>query len=193
MQVCQRVVPPVFPLQVQWPLQSRRLIILLLPQVHLLHQLWLCHATVRIEQRQTCAGQIPMVSGSSSHVERKERGDSLTKPTKNPKPKKKKRKPQERTGWPVVFWNPGVAARIQRKFGGWWNSWTRRLTRQFFSWSVFRAHIQGTWGFVYKHCAHTHFPEDRNCEICQRTKITRAPCKRRNGGAVPRAENFVTW
>ena len=27
-------------------------------------------------------------------------------------------------------------------------------------------------------------------EICQRTKITRAPCRRRNGGAVPRAENF---
>ena len=37
---------------------------------------------------------------------------------------------------------------------------------------------------------YTHFPEDRNCEICQRTKITRAPCRRRNGGAVPRAENF---
>ena len=29
-----------------------------------------------------------------------------------------------------------------------------------------------------------------SCEICQRTKITRAPCRRRNGGAVPRAENF---
>ena len=40
-----------------------------------------------------------------------------------------------------------------------------------------------------KHSVYTHFPEDRNCEICQRTKITRAPCRRRNGGAVPRAEN----
>ena len=28
------------------------------------------------------------------------------------------------------------------------------------------------------------------CEICQRTKITRAPCRRRIGGAVPRSENF---
>ena len=28
------------------------------------------------------------------------------------------------------------------------------------------------------------------CEICQRTKITRAPCRRRIGRAVPRAENF---
>ena len=35
-----------------------------------------------------------------------------------------------------------------------------------------------------------HFPKDRNCEICQRTEITRAPCRRRSGGAVPRAENF---
>ena len=41
-----------------------------------------------------------------------------------------------------------------------------------------------------KHSVYTHFPKDRNCEICQRTKITRAWCRRRNGGAVPRAENF---
>ena len=41
-----------------------------------------------------------------------------------------------------------------------------------------------------KHSVETHFPEDRNCEICQRTKITRAPCRRRNGGAVLRAERF---
>ena len=36
----------------------------------------------------------------------------------------------------------------------------------------------------------THFPKDRNCEICQRTKITGAPCRRRIGGVVPRAEKF---
>ena len=41
-----------------------------------------------------------------------------------------------------------------------------------------------------KHSVHTHFPKDRNCEICKRTKITRAPCRRRNGEAVPRAANF---
>ena len=39
-----------------------------------------------------------------------------------------------------------------------------------------------------KHIVYTHFPKDRNCEICKRTKITRAPCRRRNGEAVPRAE-----
>ena len=40
------------------------------------------------------------------------------------------------------------------------------------------------------HSVYTHFPKDRNCEICKRTKITRAPCRRRNGEAVPRAANF---
>ena len=41
-----------------------------------------------------------------------------------------------------------------------------------------------------KHSVYTHFPKDRKCEICHRSKITRAPCRRRNGGTVPRAENF---
>ena len=41
-----------------------------------------------------------------------------------------------------------------------------------------------------KHSVETHFPKDRNCEICLRTKITRAPCRRRIGRVVPRAENF---
>ena len=41
-----------------------------------------------------------------------------------------------------------------------------------------------------KHSVCTHFPKDRNCEMCQRTKITRSPCRRRIGVAVPRAENF---
>ena len=38
-----------------------------------------------------------------------------------------------------------------------------------------------------KHSVYSHFPKDQNCEICERTKITRTPCRRRNGGAVPRA------
>ena len=36
----------------------------------------------------------------------------------------------------------------------------------------------------------THFPKDRNCNICLRTKITRAPCRKRTGTVVPRAEIF---
>ena len=41
-----------------------------------------------------------------------------------------------------------------------------------------------------KHSVYTHFPKDRNCGSVRGPKITRAPCRRRNGGAVPRAENF---
>ena len=35
-----------------------------------------------------------------------------------------------------------------------------------------------------------HFPKDRNCEVCLRTKITRAPCRRRTGEVLPRAQQF---
>ena len=41
-----------------------------------------------------------------------------------------------------------------------------------------------------KHSVCIHCPKDRNYEIYQRTKITRTPCRRRIGGAVPRADNF---
>ena len=42
------------------------------------------------------------------------------------------------------------------------------------------------------HSIKTRVPKDRNCEICQRTSITKAPCRRRIGGVVPRAEKLVT-
>ena len=41
-----------------------------------------------------------------------------------------------------------------------------------------------------KHCVYAQFPKDRNCEVCLRTKMTRAPCRRRTGEALPRAEKF---
>ena len=42
-----------------------------------------------------------------------------------------------------------------------------------------------------KHSVYTHFPKDRNCEICKRTKTTWALCRRRIGRVVLRAEKFV--
>ena len=35
-----------------------------------------------------------------------------------------------------------------------------------------------------------NFPKNRNCDICLRTKITRAPCRKLTGTVVPRAEQF---
>ena len=37
---------------------------------------------------------------------------------------------------------------------------------------------------------HSHFPKDRKCDECLRTKITRVPCRRRHEGSFPRAEKF---
>ena len=41
-----------------------------------------------------------------------------------------------------------------------------------------------------KHSLYVQFPKDRNCEVCLRTKITKASCRRRTGEAPPRAEKF---
>ena len=41
-----------------------------------------------------------------------------------------------------------------------------------------------------KQSVETHVPKDRNCEVCKRTKITRAPCRKRTGEAVRRAKKF---
>ena len=40
------------------------------------------------------------------------------------------------------------------------------------------------------HSIYIHFPRDRNCEVCLRTKMPWAPCRRRTGEAVPRAEKL---
>ena len=85
--------------------------------------------------------------------------------------------------------NPGVAASIQRFFvddeipvlGGSHAS------------SSLEASLEPTTKRredLGKHTVYTRFPKDRNCEICKWTKIARAPCRIRNGGAVPRAVNF---
>ena len=39
----------------------------------------------------------------------------------------------------------------------------------------------------------SHFPKDRNCEVCLRTKITRARCRKRTGHQVLWADKFGDW
>ena len=125
---------------------------------------------------------------SSSHVERIERGDPFTKPTKNPKPNKNKYHDIERCDplyseipeWVQEFRENLVDDRVPQ----------RRDSHASFSHEPSSDLTRTRSVDLGKHNVHTHFPKDRNCEICQRTKITRALCRRRNGGAVPRAENF---
>ena len=121
---------------------------------------------------------------SRESVERQERGDPyssetseelLTKPTKIPKPKINE--DHER-----VRWDP-----CHSDIPEWLQEFRKNLVddriperRDSHARSSHEPSLEPT----------PPFPKDRNCEICQRTKITRAPCRRRNGGAVPRAENF---
>ena len=121
------------------------------------------------------------------------------KPPSQPKSKNKCRGNHDRTGKPVVcrlrsstveFWNLGVAARIQRKSFSDERVPEHRDSHASSSHGVSSEPASKRSVDLGNHSAYTHFPKDRNCEICQRTKITRAPCRRRNGGAVPRAEIF---
>ena len=126
---------------------------------------------------------------SSSHVERIERGDPLLpKPTKNPKPNKNENHQKERVDplcsdipeWLQEFRENLVDDRVPEH-------------RDSHASSSHEPSLEPTPTRsvdLSKHIVKTHFPKDRNCEICQRTKITRAPCRRRIGGAVHRAENF---
>ena len=127
-------------------------------------------------------------SVSSSHVERKERGDPLTKPTKNPKPKKNEDHDLERSDpscsdipeWLQEFGENLLDDRVPER-------------RDSHASSSHEPSLEPTTTRsvdLGKHSVETHFPNDRNCEICQRTKITRDPWRRRIGRAVPRAEKF---
>ena len=40
------------------------------------------------------------------------------------------------------------------------------------------------------HSIFTHFPKDRNCDVCLRNNIPKASCRSRTGEALPRAEKF---
>ena len=127
-------------------------------------------------------------SVSSSHVERKERSDPLTKPTKNPKPNKNEDHDVERSD-PLYSDLPEWLQEFRENLG----DDRVPLCRDSHASSSHEPSFETTPTRsvdLGKYSVETHFPEDRNCEICQRTKNTRAPCRRRIGGAVPRAEIF---
>ena len=123
---------------------------------------------------------------SSSHVERMERGDPLLpKPTQNPKTNKNENHDKERgalcsdiPGWLQKFRENLVDDRVPEH-------------RDSHASSSHEPSLEPMRSVdLGKHSVKTHFPKDRNCEICQRTTITRGLCRRRLGEAVPRAEKF---
>ena len=142
----------------------------------------------------------------------KNRGDPLSKPTKNPKPVTVSTTVDDRSGEPVVDQANKIAKTIKKESKKERSDplcsgileWLQELRENLVDDEVpehgdshasssHEASLEPIFKRredLGKHSVYTHFPKDRNCEICQRTKITRAPCRRRNGGAVLRAENF---
>ena len=114
---------------------------------------------------------------SSSHVERIERSDPLmTKPTQNPKPNKNEDHELERRGpfcskipeWLQEFRENLVDDRVLEG-------------RDSHASSSHEPSLEPTPTRsvdLEKHSVHTHFPKGRNCEICQRTKITKGPVQK---------------
>ena len=100
--------------------------------------------------------------------------------TKNPKTKLK-----ERQRWSIEIAKP---FRMVRGVHGKSRRYRSACTCTHFSWlgvgTAYKSGIQGA------QCEKTHFPKDRNCEVCSRTKMTRALCRRRIGEAALRAEKF---
>ena len=112
----------------------------------------------------------------------------MTKPTKNPKPNKNEDHDQER-GDPCHSDIPELRQEFTE------NLVDDRVPehRDSHASSSQESSLEPTparSADLGKHSVYTHFPKDRYCEICQRTKIKRAPCRRRIGGVVPRADNF---
>ena len=149
------------------------------------------HSTSRTPSRQERPCSTSSSSSSSSPTatssdnetrEREDRTESDTSPVPV------STNVDDRTGTPVVFRHPGVAARIQENLvddeipehGDSHASSSHEASLE----PIFKRRED-----LGKRSVENHFPKDRNCEICQRTKTTRAPCRRLNGGSVPRAEN----
>ena len=126
-------------------------------------------------------------SVSISHVERKERRDPLTEPAKKPKPNQNEYHEKER-GYPfcsdISEWLQEFRENLVDRVPECRDSHASSSREESLEPMPTRSADLG------KHPVKTHFPKDPNCEICQMTNITRAPCRRRNGEAVPRAEKF---
>ena len=171
-QACQRVRPPVLIIQLQGHLQDRRGIVLHLLQARLLHQRQQHQVTVRLEKERIELKVIPLQYLCQISMLMIERGNPLSVDSG--------RASSKIPEWLQEFREILVGDEVPLQ-GGSHASSSHEVSLE----TTFKRRED-----LGKHSVYTHFPQDRNCEICQRTKITRAPCRRRDGGVVPRAVNF---
>ena len=116
-----------------------------------------------------CGTDSDPASVSSSHVEWKERRDPLTKPTNNSKPNKNENPEKERSDpchsdipeWLQEFRENLVDDRVLE----------HRDSHASSSHGSSLEHTPARSADLGQHSVETHFPKDRNCEICKRTTL----------------------
>ena len=122
------------------------------------------HSVTRRARGELCGIDSHPAPVSSSHVDRTERGDLLTKPTQNPKPNKNEDHDLERRDllnsdkpeWLQEFRENLVDDEVPSQ-GGSHTSSSHEVSLQ--PTTKRRENL-------CKHSVDTHFPKDRNCEIC---------------------------
>ena len=184
-------------------------IVLHLPQARLLHQLRQHQATVGLEKEKIkvklillqCLCQVPMLMI--------ERGNPLfaMKPiTTNPKPTTNSKKKTNKKETMIERGSRCLPTPVEHRQV--LKSWSGCKNSEKILWMIEFLNVETHSPVLLmnhlleptptrsldlgKHSVETHFPKDRNCEICQRTKITRAPCRRCTGEAVLEQKSFVT-
>ena len=147
---------------------------------------------------QESTGSTPVqASIESERADEQGRRNPVPDTTKNPKPNKKEDHEQERVTsssseipeWLQEFMENFVDESVLEPHGAWVPvlSDSHASSSHEPSLEPLRRVVPGN------HSVYTHFQINRNCEICQKTKITRASYRRRIGEVVPRAKNLVTW
>ena len=160
-QACQRVRPLVLIPQLQGHLQDRRDLVLHLLQTRLLHQrhhqviMWLEKKRIELKVIPLqCLCQVSMLMIERRHpLSAVNPITSKTKPTKNKLPKTNKKATMIERSNPMYADSGHASSEIPEWLQELWENLVddevleQRLTRQFFSWSIFRAHVYESWGF----------------------------------------------
>ena len=153
-QACQ-VRPPVLIIQLQGHLQDRRGIVLHLLQVRVLHHRQQHQVIMRLEKERIKVQLIPLQCMCQVPMLMIERGDPLFADFG--------RASSEIPEWLQEFREILVDDEVLEH-------------RDPHTSSSHEVSLEPTFrrrDYLSKHSIYTHFPEDRNCEICHRTKITR--------------------
>ena len=103
-----------------------------------------------------------------------------TRRVDQPKSNTPKKKWQRRNTGQLVVWSARTTGRVHKKLGRWKCSKHRDAS------SSSRELLSDLRGKVIsgKYSIFTHFPNDRNYDICLRTKITTASCRKRTATVV---------